>query len=441
MILKASQRSGGRQLAHHLLKVEENEHVEVHELRGFMADDLHSAFNEIHAVSKGTRATQPFFSLSLNPPPFKQVPIQNFEAAIEQVEQKLGLGNQPRAIVFHEKEGRRHAHVVWSRIDTDKMIAINLPYFKMKLQDVSRDLYRKHEWQMPDGLLDKRDRNPLNFSREEWQQSRRAGLHPKDVKRIFQESWAASDSKEAFSQALLSKGFVLARGDRRGFVALDHQGEVYAIAKYTGIRTKAVRERLGEPKGLPSVEQAKTQIANDYADKLKQHLTQAVRSKYKRSASFEFQRKQLVENQRAEREALTQSHQARWEAETLDRSRRLSSGLVGIWHRLTGRYSKIQQQNEMETVAALQRDRKEKDDLIYSHIQQRQHLNLRQRSELHCHEMEIELLRQDIKQYRSMGDNKASKLKQNYRKTTEQPKKPRQPKRGHKPTRDHGPEL
>jgi MobA/VirD2-like, nuclease domain len=379
--------------------------------------------------------------LSLNPPPFKQVPIQNFEAAIEQVEQKLGLGNQPRAIVFHEKEGRRHAHVVWSRIDTDKMIAINLPYFKMKLQDVSRDLYRKHEWQMPDGLLDKRDRNPLNFSREEWQQSRRAGLHPKDVKRIFQESWAASDSKEAFSQALLSKGFVLARGDRRGFVALDHQGEVYAIAKYTGIRTKAVRERLGEPKGLPSVEQAKTQIANDYADKLKQHLTQAVRSKYKRSASFEFQRKQLVENQRAEREALTQSHQARWEAETLDRSRRLSSGLVGIWHRLTGRYSKIQQQNEMETVAALQRDRKEKDDLIYSHIQQRQHLNLRQRSELHCHEMEIELLRQDIKQYRSMGDNKASKLKQNYRKTTEQPKKPRQPKRGHKPTRDHGPEL
>lgn len=441
MILKASQRSGGRQLAHHLLKVEENEHVEVHELRGFMGDDLHSAFNEIHAVSKGTRATQPFFSLSLNPPPFKQVPIQDFEAAIELVEQKLGLIDQPRAIVFHEKEGRRHAHVVWSRIDTDKMTAINLPYFKMKLQDVSRDLYRKHEWQMPDGLVDKHDRNPLNFSREEWQQSRRAGLHPKDVKRIFQESWAASDSKQAFAQALLSKGFVLARGDRRGFVALDHRGEVYAIAKYTGIRTKAVRERLDEPKGLPSVEQAKTQIANDYADKLKQHLTQAVRSKYKRSASFEFQRKQLVENQRAEREALTQSHQARWEAETLERSRGLSSGLVGIWHRLTGRYSKIQQQNEMETVAALQRDRKEKDDLIYAHIQQRQHLNLRQRSELHCHEMEIELLRQDIKQYRSMGHNKASKLKQNYRKTTEQPKKPRQPKRGHKPTRDHGPEL
>ncbi len=38
MILKASQRAGGTQLAMHLLKTEENEHVEVHEVRGFVSD-------------------------------------------------------------------------------------------------------------------------------------------------------------------------------------------------------------------------------------------------------------------------------------------------------------------------------------------------------------------------------------------------------------------
>ena len=235
MILKGSQRSGGRQLATHLLKVEENEHVKVHELRGFIADDLPSAFNEIHAISKGTRAKQPFFSLSLSPPPFEQVSIDSFEAAIEQVEQKLGLTDQPRAVVFHEKEGRRHAHVVWSRINTGEMKAINLPYFKMKLKDVSRELYLEHGWTRPAGLVDKKDRNPLNFSREEWQQARRAGHHPKEIKRAFQESWAVSDGRKAFAQALLSKGFVLARGDRRGYVALDYQGEIYAIAKYAGV--------------------------------------------------------------------------------------------------------------------------------------------------------------------------------------------------------------
>ena len=31
MILKASQRAGGKQLARHLLKTDENEHVEVHD--------------------------------------------------------------------------------------------------------------------------------------------------------------------------------------------------------------------------------------------------------------------------------------------------------------------------------------------------------------------------------------------------------------------------
>lgn len=40
MILKASQRSGAAQLGQHLLKTEENEHVEVHEVRGFMSERL-----------------------------------------------------------------------------------------------------------------------------------------------------------------------------------------------------------------------------------------------------------------------------------------------------------------------------------------------------------------------------------------------------------------
>lgn len=54
MILKGSQRAGAKQLAMHLLKAEENEHVDVHELRGFSSNDLKSALQEVYAVSKGT---------------------------------------------------------------------------------------------------------------------------------------------------------------------------------------------------------------------------------------------------------------------------------------------------------------------------------------------------------------------------------------------------
>ncbi|MEQ9314408.1 MAG: hypothetical protein RLN72_01065, partial [Henriciella sp.] len=114
MILKGSQRGGGQALAVHLMRTDENEHVEVHELRGFAADDLPGAFKEAQAVSRATRCRQFLFSLSLNPPDTENVPVAVFEAAIDRVEEKVGLDGQPRVVVFHEKEGRRHAHCVWS---------------------------------------------------------------------------------------------------------------------------------------------------------------------------------------------------------------------------------------------------------------------------------------------------------------------------------------
>lgn len=257
MILKGSQRGGAKQLALHLLKTEENEHVEVHELRGFTGSDLQAALHEAHAVSKGTRARQFLFSLSLNPPAHERVSIDAFEAAINQVETKLGLDGQPRAVVFHEKNGRRHAHVVWSRIDTERMTAINLPHFKLKLRDVSRELYLEHGWSMPRGLASSKERDPRNFSRDEWEQAKRADQDPKHLKGLFRECWLISDSKAAFANALQARGFTLARGDRRGHVAVDFRGEVYAIAKWTGLRAKDVRDRLGDGKDLPSVEQAR----------------------------------------------------------------------------------------------------------------------------------------------------------------------------------------
>jgi hypothetical protein len=51
-----------------LLKTEDNEHVEVHDIRGFMSDNLQGAFHEAYAASRGTRCQQFLFSLSLNPP-------------------------------------------------------------------------------------------------------------------------------------------------------------------------------------------------------------------------------------------------------------------------------------------------------------------------------------------------------------------------------------
>ncbi|HIK65241.1 MAG TPA: relaxase, partial [Henriciella marina] len=65
MILNGNQRGGAKDLAVHLMK-EENDHIELYELRGFVADDLMGAFGEAQAISKGTRCKQFLFSLRLN---------------------------------------------------------------------------------------------------------------------------------------------------------------------------------------------------------------------------------------------------------------------------------------------------------------------------------------------------------------------------------------
>ena len=106
MIIKAKERGGGAQLARYLLTMRDNDHVELHEVRGFVSDDLRGAFCEADAIAAGTRCQNHLFSISLNPPQDATVTAEEFEAAANEVERKLGLEGQPRVIVFHEKDGR-----------------------------------------------------------------------------------------------------------------------------------------------------------------------------------------------------------------------------------------------------------------------------------------------------------------------------------------------
>ena len=208
MILKGTQRGGARQLALHLLKVEENEHVEIHEIRGFLSDDLQGALKEIYAISQGTKCRQFLFSVSLNPPQTEIVPVEYFEKAIADIESDLGLKGQPRAIIFHEKEGRRHAHCVWSRINTEEMKAINLPYFKLKLRDISKQLYFQHGWKMPKGLLDSAFRNRTNFTLEEWQQAKRIKEDPKVLKNSFRNAGRYRTAGRRFPRSWKKTAFI-----------------------------------------------------------------------------------------------------------------------------------------------------------------------------------------------------------------------------------------
>nr|WP_281720389.1 relaxase/mobilization nuclease domain-containing protein [Nitrosomonas nitrosa] len=403
MILKGSQRDSAAQLARHLLRADENEHVEIHELKNFVADDLHGALQEIYAVSRGTRCQQYMFSVSLNPPQEESAPIEYFEKAITDIEAKLGLKNQPRAIVFHEKEGRRHCHVVWSRIDAEEMKAINLPYYKMKLQDVSRQLYFHYGWEMPKGLLNKQERNPLNFTLAQWQQAKRAGEDPKLLQKLFQECWAASDNKASFEQALNGKGLYLAKGDRRGFVAIDYKGEVYSISRWLKVKTKALTERLGDPDKLPTVTEVNAQIAQRMTQKLKTYVHD-VETQLKRQVQPYVQKTHTMREQhRAERSRLQRKQEERWQEESIARSQRLPKGFKGIWFRITGKHKNVRQRNEQETERCAIRDRDERQELTQRQLVERRKLQEEIRPIVQERKLQLLSLKQDIARYMELG--------------------------------------
>lgn len=374
MILKASQRAGGLQLARHLMNHVDNDHIDLHEVRGFVSKTLRGAFTEAYAVSRGTRCKQFLFSVSLSPPETESVPIEIFERAVDDIEEKMGLVGQPRAIVFHEKEGRRHAHAVWSRIDVAEMKAINLPHFKLKLRDLSRQLYLENGWKMPRGLMNSEERNPLNFTLAEWQQAWRSKVDPRQIKEVLQDCWAVSDSRSAFASALSERGFYLAQGDRSGHVVIDWRGDVYAISRWVGIKAKDVRAKLGEADDLSSVDEVKTRLAQHFSDKLNAFADDVSRRHDKASLTLRERKRKLIVRQRGKREQFRQDQAQRKTKEAHQRSERLPKGLKALWYRVNGRWRQIVRQNEADFLACEERDRIERQDLINAQLAERRQL-------------------------------------------------------------------
>ncbi len=408
MILKGNQRGNAANLATHLMNTQDNEHVELHELRGFMnEDDLHEALKEAEAIAKGTRCQQHLFSLSLSPPQDAHVDVATFETAIEMAELKLGLSGQPRAVVFHEKEGRRHAHAVWSRIDTDTMTARQLSFTKRRLMDVSQELYLRHGWDMPKGMLDRAAKNPLTFTRDEWQQAQRTKQDPKIIKALFKDCWERSDSVDALKAALEARGYYLAQGDRRGVVAVDYRGEAYALSRWSGVKSKDVTARFKGADALPSVEDQRQKIAGLVADNLRDHKKQLEEGYKRLRPTLELRRTQMVERHKIERNGLAELHKSREAREAAARAARLpQKGFGKLWSRLTGKYSELKAQNEHDAWQALRRDQAERDKIIAKQLDERQRLQEAIRKQREERLQELVAVRQQIANYMLMKQGK-----------------------------------
>lgn len=371
MIIKGFSITGGQRHAAHLLRSDENEHVSVQEIRGFVSDDLRGALKEAESIARGTKCKQHLFSCAFSPPESAALSSPQFLHAVDRTEQALGLEGQPRAVVFHEKDGRRHAHCVWSRIDAQTMTAKQLSHWKTKLSDVSRELHREFGIELPRGLVDKRERDPLNFSHAESQAAKRAGDDPRWLKSVVQACWASSDTSKGFEAALSEESILLAQGDKRGFVVVDYDGSVHALPRVLGIKTKEVKAKLGDGP-LRSVADAKKELAAKLGGGEIKAKIKAARERFaERQTTLKKFGAEMTHLHRGEREKLAGAHSAQWIKATQERQARLPRGLRGLWSWITGESARIKANNETEARAQAARQAREREELIARQSEER----------------------------------------------------------------------
>ncbi len=377
MILKGSQRGGAGQLAAHLLNAIDNDHIALEEVRGFAADDLKGALEEAQAVSKGTRCKQFLFSLSLNPPKDQDVSVEALRDAATRAGKAVGLDEQPGVFIVHEKNGRRHAHAVWSRIDADQMKAINLPFFKDRLNALSKELYLEHGWELPEGHRVNGWANPLNFTLAEWQQAKRLDLDPREIKQAFRDAWQNSDNGTSFRAALEERGYFLAKGDQRGFVALDLHGEVYSVSRMTGVKSKELTERLGSPDALRSVDDTRLDVRQRVDRKVHQFLVDARAQMREQQRPLLEEHRAMIAAQKAEREKLARLQEERRLAENRERQARIRTGIRGLLDFVIGRAANIRRINEREALESVMRDRDQREGVYRAQSFERRELQTR----------------------------------------------------------------
>ncbi|HWX35555.1 MAG TPA: relaxase/mobilization nuclease domain-containing protein [Steroidobacteraceae bacterium] len=263
MIIKGKSCGGARRLGIHLTRLDTNERFDVKEIRGVVSDNLYAALREIEAVAAGAMTTKPFYHASINTRGDERLTDEQRAYAIDKLESALGLTGQPRVVVVHEKKDREHCHIVWSRIDLDRMAAHSDSHNFRKHEKVARALEKEFGLERVQGAHVERDGKPRperTPSHREMLQAERTGVSPQQAKELMTSTWQTTNNGKEFQAALAEKGWILARGDRRDFVAIDPTGGVHSIARrIEGAKAAEVRERFADidPRGLMNVAEAK----------------------------------------------------------------------------------------------------------------------------------------------------------------------------------------
>ena len=324
MIAKGGARSGPKQLANYLMRVgryDTGEPAELLELRSPWATapngtqertaaKLVEAFRDWQTLAEGTeQGRDGLYHAQISPAPKYAATMTKEEwiRAADILEEKLGLQGQDRAIVWQAgTDGRPHLHVVWCRTNIDEMKLISDSYNYVAHERASALMEKEFGQEFVPGKHVKRDRERQpefpqeRMSQDEAQQAARLGVTKEERIAQLAEIRKSCDDGLAFKNALEDAGYVLAKGDRRGFVLVDQQGEIFSLSKHLPhLKRKEYNAFMAsvDPAALPSVDEAKAfQEAREQARQAAANVEPPAEAKKKAPEASKFLTPEAAQN-------------------------------------------------------------------------------------------------------------------------------------------------
>ncbi len=262
MIINGGSRRAGAFWAKHLQRIDTNERVVAVEFRGVMHTNVADALREMEAIAQGTRCKNFMYHASLNPCPGESLTSEQWHQAVDRLESNLGYEGLPRLVVEHEKAGRTHRHVVWSRLDPDTLTArsdsLNYAAHERTAREleIAFGLARGRSVLTPDRKKSRPERRPKAWEVFRGQES---GITPQQVATQVRKLYAQASSGQAFAAALDAAGYVLCRGDKRGYCLLDQAGHEHSLTRRVGVKSAALRVFMQgiDFNSLPSIAEAR----------------------------------------------------------------------------------------------------------------------------------------------------------------------------------------
>jgi hypothetical protein len=248
MIINGGSRSNGAFFSKHLTNGEHNERVTLCELRNLAATNVPDLFREMQAVAMGTLCRNYFYHANINPREDEILTLQQWELAIDTLERHLGLEGHARFVVEHQKQGRTHRHVIWSRIDVRAMRAAVMTDNYARHEAAARELERIFGLAAVESVLG-REASCTRPSRrpKSWESFRgqRSGIDPNAMKETLTRLYRECATGAEFAARLPEYGLHLVAGDRTEFCVLDKAGHLHSLARrLDGVTATALRAFL-----------------------------------------------------------------------------------------------------------------------------------------------------------------------------------------------------